>query len=201
MQFRSARELPRAPSTANHGSSLLKDCSNPATSGVGVFRQKIHFVLCREADDFSYIRQVMQMLEQRFQLARWRNPEQRAHRLVRFVEIAVRNAAWHAHEVAGLGLGPDPVQLQVERAFLDKDEFILGRMDMNRDEQPGLGIGLEGESRFGNSLRKIMLAENIPGLARKPFSIPSDTFFAAMAVIPLALPQTTRSLLRPAAPV
>src|ERR1700732_1895312 len=111
MEFRSARELPRAPSTANHGSSLLKYRSNP-TSGVGVFRPKIHAVLCRETDDFSHIRQVMQMLEQRFQLARWRNPEQRAHRLVRFVEIAGGNAARHAHEGGGPGPGPDPRQLQ-----------------------------------------------------------------------------------------
>jgi hypothetical protein len=35
MEFKSARELPRAPSTANQGLSLLKYCSNPATSGVG----------------------------------------------------------------------------------------------------------------------------------------------------------------------
>src|SRR6266404_3127473 len=35
--------------------------------GVGLFRQKIHFVLCREADYFSHIRKVMELVEQRLQ--------------------------------------------------------------------------------------------------------------------------------------
>jgi hypothetical protein len=38
------------------------------TLGVGVFRQKIHFVLRREADYFSHIREVMELIEQRLQL-------------------------------------------------------------------------------------------------------------------------------------
>jgi hypothetical protein len=36
--------------------------------GVGVFRQKIHFVLRREADYFGHIRKVMELVEQRLQL-------------------------------------------------------------------------------------------------------------------------------------
>src|SRR5450755_2717284 len=52
------------------------------TSGVGLFRQKIHLVLGGEPDDLSHIGQFMEPVEQRFQLAGRRNPEQGTDRLV-----------------------------------------------------------------------------------------------------------------------
>ena len=148
---------------------LIEVLREPATSGVGVFRQEIHFVLSRKTNDFSDVRKIVQMLKQRFQLAGWRNPEQRLDRLVRFVEVAVGNSARHAHEVAGLRLRPDPIQLQVERAFLDQDEFVLGGMDMDGDKLPRLCIGLEREGRVADGLGKINLTENVPGCTCKSF--------------------------------
>src|SRR6478736_1710340 len=116
------------------GKQLVPGDPESWMSGVRFFRQEIHFVLCRETDHFGYIGQSMQVIEKGFQLAGWRNPEQGTDRLIGFIEIAMRNAARHAYEVSGLGLDPDAVELEVQRAFLHEDEFILRRMNMDRNK-------------------------------------------------------------------
>src|SRR3984885_16083248 len=118
------------------------------TLGVGVLGQEIHFVLGGDADDFADIGQIVKLIEQRFELLGGRYPEQRPRRLVRLVEIAVRNAAGQAYQVAGLGLHPNAIELEIQPAVLDQDEFILGRMDMNRDKLAGVAVGLESKGRI-----------------------------------------------------
>jgi hypothetical protein len=70
----------------------------------------------------------------------------------------MRDAARHAHEIAGLGLDPDAVELEVEPALLHQDEFVLGRMDVDRHELAGIAVGLERKGRIGHGLREIDLA-------------------------------------------
>src|SRR5882757_9631669 len=65
---------------------------------VGFGRKEIHFVVGRDAHDFGGIGEVVQPVEKRFKLLHRRNPEERARRLVGLVEVAMRNAAWHAHK-------------------------------------------------------------------------------------------------------
>src|SRR3954451_13942844 len=91
---------------------LVLDDPKSRTSGVGVLRQEIHFVLCRETDHFGDIGQSMQVIEKGFQLAGRRNPEQGSDWLVGFIEIAMRNTARHAYEVSGRRLDPDAVELE-----------------------------------------------------------------------------------------
>ena len=57
----------------------------------------------------------------------------------------MRNAARQANQIAGLGLHPDAVELEVEHAFLHQDELILGRMNVHRHELAGFAVGLEGK--------------------------------------------------------
>ena len=52
-----------------------KRASDPERLSVGVFRQKIHFVLRGKTDDFRDIREIVQLVEQRFELLRRRHPE------------------------------------------------------------------------------------------------------------------------------
>src|ERR1019366_2865917 len=57
-----------------------------ARSVIGFGRQEVHFVLGGDADDFCDIRQIVKLIEQRFEFLRRRHPEQRPRRLVRLVE-------------------------------------------------------------------------------------------------------------------
>jgi hypothetical protein len=93
---------------------------------VGFRRQEIHFMLGGNPHDLGDVAEIVELVEQRFQLLCRRDPEQRPRRFVRLVEIAVRNAARQPHQIAGLGLHPDTVELEVERAILYQDEFLLG---------------------------------------------------------------------------
>ena len=56
---------------------------------------------------------------------------------VGLVEVAVRDAAGHAHEVAGAGGLPLAVELELELALLDEDELVLVRVDVDGDELAG----------------------------------------------------------------
>ena len=67
----------------------------------------------------------------------------------------------HAHEVAGLGLHPDAVELEVEHAFLHQDELLLGRMDVHRHELAGIAVRLEGKACRTARLGKIALPEDV----------------------------------------
>src|SRR5258708_9327853 len=145
--------------------------------GVGVFRQKIHFVLRREADYFGHIRKVMELVEQRLQLSGGRHPEQGTSRLVRFVEIAMRNASRQAYQVSGFGLHPNAIEFEIQYALLHKDKLLLCRMNVDRDKLSRVTVGLKGECRVGYCLRKINLTEDVPGLACKSLSIPGNAFF------------------------
>ena len=114
--------------------------------------------------DLFRIFQVVQIVEQFLELPCRRHPEQGPGRLVGLVEVAMRYTPGHAHEIAGLGLDPDTVQLQVQNTFLDKDEFILRRMHMYGNELTRLRIGFEGKRAVAAGLRIVNLTENIPGL-------------------------------------
>ena len=131
----------------------------------------------RDAHDFGRVGQIVELGEQRLQLLHRRDPEQRAGRFVGFVEIAVRDTARQAHEVAGMGLDPFAVELEVERAFLHQDEFVLGRMDVHRHELAGIAVGLERKGRVRHRLGEVDLSENIPGLAGIPRSVLRNAFF------------------------
>src|SRR4029077_15658218 len=89
----------------------------------------------------------------------------------------MRNTARHPNEIAGLGLHPNAIEFEVQHALLHQDELFLRRMNMDGDKLSGGAVGLKGEGRLAYGLRKIILTEYVPGLARKPFSIPGDTFF------------------------
>src|SRR5436305_9765092 len=102
-------------------------------------------MLGRDANDFRNIREIIKLIEQSFELSRGRNPEQRPRGLLRFVEIAMRDAARQPDQITGAGLDPDAVQIEVQHAVLDQDELVLGRMDMNRDKLAGIAVGLKGE--------------------------------------------------------
>ena len=57
----------------------------------------------------------------------------------------MRNAARQANQIAGLGLHPDAVELEIEHALLHQDELILRRVNVHRHELAGLAVGLEGK--------------------------------------------------------
>src|ERR1700733_15612426 len=113
------------------------EAASPFRSVIGLGRQEVHFVLGRDANDLGDVSQIVKPIEQRFELLRRRYPEQRPRRLVRFVEIAVWNAARQSNQIAGLGLHPYAIEFQVQHAVLDQDKFLLGGMDMNRDKLAG----------------------------------------------------------------
>jgi len=73
-----------------------------------------------DAHDFRDVGQIVQPVEQGFEFLRRRHPEQCPRRLVRLVEIAVRNTARQPNQISGIGLDPDAVQLQVQHAVLDQ---------------------------------------------------------------------------------
>ena len=77
------------------------------------------------------------------------------------VEVAMRNTAWHAHEIAGLG--PDAIQLQVEFAVEHQDELVLCGMDMHGHVLTGIAVRLEREGRVAGRLREVALTEDVPG--------------------------------------
>src|SRR5450755_4137916 len=151
--------------------------ARPVPSVIGLGGQKIHFVLGRDADDFRDVRQIVKLVEQRFEFLRRRHPEQCPRRLVRLVEIAMWNAPRQTHQIARFGLHPDTVQFQVQHAVLNQDEFVLGGMDMNRDKLTRIAVGLESEGRVRHRLWEINLSKNIPGLAGISRSVPCDAFF------------------------
>ena len=88
----------------------------------------------------------------------------------------MRNAARHPDEIAGLGLHPDAIELQVEDAFLHQDELLLGRVDVHGHELPGIAVGLEGEGGIGHGLGEVDLTQDIPGLAVKTLATGRDAF-------------------------
>src|SRR5579863_9794752 len=133
-------------------------------------------MLGREADDLGHVSQIVQMIEQRFEFSRRRHPEQRPRGLVGFVEIAMRDTAGHPNEISGLGLYPNAIEFEIQHTVLHQDELILRRMNVDRDKLAGVAVGLKGEGRLAYGLRKINLAEDVPGLARKPLSIASNAF-------------------------
>src|SRR5471032_329536 len=77
---------------------LRQDTSVRALS-VGFGRQEIHLVIGRDTYDLRGVGEVMEFVEQRFEFLHRRNPEQRAGRLVGFVEIAMRDTTRQAYEV------------------------------------------------------------------------------------------------------
>jgi hypothetical protein len=108
---------------------------------VGFFRQKIHLMLCRDANDFSDVGKVVKMIEQRLQFLRWGDPEHRAGGFFRFVEITARQA----YEVAGPGPNPNAIELQVKHTLLHENELLLRWMDVNRHKLTGVAVGLKSE--------------------------------------------------------
>ena len=124
-----------------------------------------------DANDFADIRQIVKLIEQRLELLGGRHPEQRPRRLVGFVEIAVRNAAGQTYQVAGLGLHPNAVQLQVQHAILDQDEFVLGRMNVNRDKLARVAVGLESKGRIRHRLWEINLSKRVETTAENQVRI------------------------------
>jgi hypothetical protein len=133
-------------------------------------------VIGGDAHDLRGIGKVVELVKQRFEFLHRRNPEQRARRLVGFVEIPMWDATRKPHEIAGLGLHPDPVEFQIEHAFLHQDELVLRRMHVDRHELSGVAVGFEGESRIGHRLWEIDLAENVPGLAAISRAVWGDAF-------------------------
>src|SRR6266581_5540756 len=161
---------------------IFKTISGPSGSRtrqsfIGLGGQEVHLVLGGDADDFRDIRQLVKLIEQRFEFLRRRHPEQRPRRLVRLVEIAVRNAAGQPNQIAGLGLHPNPIQFQVQHAILYQDEFVLGGMNMDGDKLAGIAVGLESEGGVRHCLGEINLTKNIPGLAGISRSVARDAFF------------------------
>src|ERR1700722_7622882 len=102
MEFTNA-PISRAPRISVHRPIHYSPVKLPGsgTLGVGVLGQEIHYVLGGDADDFADIRQIVKLIEQRFELLGGRYPEQRSRRLVRFVEIAVGNAPRQPNQVFG----------------------------------------------------------------------------------------------------
>src|SRR5882672_5365436 len=156
---------------------LGSGCTRTVQSLISFGRQEVHFVLGGNADDFRNIRQLVKLIEQRLEFLRRRHPEQRPRRLVRLVEIAVRNAAGQPNQIACLGLQPNPIQFQVQHAILDQDEFVLGGMNMDGDKLAGIAVGLESEGGVRHCLGEINLTKNIPGLAGISRSVARDAFF------------------------
>jgi len=78
-----------------------------------------------------------------------------------------------------------------------KDELVLGGMDMNGDELAGIAVGLERKGRVRDRLRKIDLAEDIPGLAGISRSVARDAFFELCHDISSSCLTTGRYLRRP----
>jgi hypothetical protein len=108
----------------------------------------------------------------------------------------MRNAAGQPNQISGLGLHPDAIEFQVQHAVLNQDEFVLGGMDMNRNELAGVAVGLEREGRVRHRLGEIDLAKNIPSLAGISRPVPGDAFLerrhdvhplAANATLPAGL--------------
>jgi hypothetical protein len=61
------------------------------------------------------------------------------------VEIAVRNATRHPHQVARLRSDPDSVKLEIKDAVLNEDKLILSGMNVNRGVLPRQRIRLESK--------------------------------------------------------
>src|SRR5579862_18982 len=112
----------------------------------------------------------------------------------------MRNAARHAHEVTGLGLHPDAIELEVEHAFLHQDELVLGRVDMHRHELPGLAVGLESEGGIGHGLGEVDLTQDVPGLALETLAVARDAFLECRHDVSLRL-NRGGSIGRPERPV
>lgn len=89
----------------------------PAVSVVRLGRQEIDIVTGRGFDHRRNVGHVVQLKEQILQPPGRRHPEQRPRRLVGFVEIAMRDAARHPHQIASLGGGPHTVELHLQLAL------------------------------------------------------------------------------------
>lgn len=140
----------------------------------------------RHPDNSFDVAHVMKLLEQRFELLCRRYPEQCPGGFVRFVEIAMRNAARQPHQIAGKGADPLAIEFEIEHALLYQDELFLGGMDMHRHKLAGIAIGLESEGGLGDGLREVDLSEDVPGgaaIARPFWVIPFRG--AAMSAFPL----------------
>src|SRR5207237_10009688 len=96
------------------------------------WRQRVGLADLRPPHHLAEIAEIVQAVEQLAQPSRRRDPEQRARLNILTVVVAVRPAARHAHEVAGLGLGPGTLEIEIERALEYVDELVLGRMDVGR---------------------------------------------------------------------
>src|ERR1700751_2093360 len=132
-------------------------------------RQKIHFVLGRDRDDVLGLLffHRMDRPEQVVELARRRHPEETFHRLVRFVEDAVRQFHRQADQTAGGGNDGRALEYKIEAAFEHVDEFVLRRVDVRRHESAGRKRGVPGKRTLAHRLRHVGLAENIPDDAVK----------------------------------
>ena len=109
----------------------------PRCSGIALGRQELDLVLRRDGNDFDRIREPVNFAEEGLQLPCGRDPEKGAGWFVRFIEVTVRDAARHPHQIARLGLRPDSIKLEVEDAFLDKDELVLRGMNVNGHKLSG----------------------------------------------------------------
>src|SRR6478752_8388165 len=95
----------------------------------------------------------------------------------------MRNAARQANQIAGLGLHPDAVELEIQHPFLHQDELILCRMNMHWHELAGFAVGLEGKGGIGHGLGEVDLTENIPALATVTGTTGGDAFFECCHIV------------------
>src|SRR6516162_9676218 len=110
-----------------------------------LWRQKVDVVKGREPKDFGHVVQSVQRLEQILEVSGWGEPEERPGRLVRLVEITVRNPARHTYQITGLGDAPHPIKFQRQLPLLHENKLVLGRVNMDWDELTGIAVGFERE--------------------------------------------------------
>src|SRR5437762_6542848 len=89
----------------------------------------------------------------------------------------MRNTARQANQIAGLGLHPDAVELEIQYTFLHQDELILRWMNVHWHELAGFAVGLKRKGGIGHGLGEVDLTKNIPGLAAVTGAVGGDAFF------------------------
>lgn len=74
----------------------------------------------------------------------------------------MRNAARHALEIAGPGLGRRLGEPPVKDAFADEDEFILRRVKVRRNEGTWRVVILEAKAGIALGVEKMAMAKDVP---------------------------------------
>lgn len=132
------------------------------TSALRLRRQEIDLVLRGQPDHLGRIIQVVALLEQSAKLAGGSDPKQTADRARRVIKNTMRHLHRQSDQVAGTGARFVASYFYIKLPLEHVNEFILGWMDMWRDETAWRKQRMPSHGRVAVLFERVGLTEDVP---------------------------------------